>query len=246
MSNNTVSIINQTTSALSYVNSQVSVSSGSTTTVPYGLLPYLALDPNFISDANGLRIILSDGMNQYTGAAITKYLSTWLASGAPQNSSDPVTFTLAGMGFSTTGNASLNNTTETPVILLANPSNSGINARAMYFYAAPNSTQGIVTVNIYTNPTVSANGTAVTPVNNLVSASAPLSSMNLYGGPTISANGTKRLTVVTNAGADASLFNFAQTAILAPGNTMLMTVTVGNIGLLSSVNTYFYLQWVEA
>lgn len=239
-------VINQTSNTLSYVNGQVSIPPNGQSYVSSGIIPYLVLDPSFRRDVGNGYIQISDTLNMFSGASALEYLKTWLANGVPQNSNDPVAFTLAGLGFSSTGNLSLSNTTETPVLLLTNPSTNNVSARAMFLYAAPNSTQGIVTINIYINPTVSSNGTQIPTQNNLVSATAPASAMVVYGGPTISNMGTKRITVVTNANSDSSLFNFAQTAILTPGNNMLMTLTVSNIGLLSSVNTYFYMQWVEA
>lgn len=239
-------VINQTNNTVSYLSGQFTVNPTSQSLIDFGLVPYLSLDPGFKNDLLNNNVLLSDSINIYQGANAISYLNTWIMKGPPQNSNDPVSFTLAGKGFSVTGSATLNSSTETPVLLLTNPSTSSINARAIYFYAAPNSTQGIVNISIYTNPTVTSNGTQIPTSNNLVSASAPSSSMIAYAAPSVTSNGASRITMVTNSNADFSLFNFAQTAIMAPGNSMLMTVTINNLGLLSNVTTYFYLQWVEA
>lgn len=242
---NQLIVINQSSNNLSYMSGQVTVSPNGQSSINFGLIPYLILDPNFKNDVLVKNIYLSDSVNIYVANDALDFLSTWLQRGPPQNANDPVIFTLAGKGFSVTGDAKLSATSETPVLLLQNPPSSLLNARAIYFYAAPNSTQGIVTINIYINPTVTNAGTPIPIVNNLITSNAPASSMLAYGAPSVNANGTKRITIVTNSNADTSLFNFAQTAILGPNNSILMTVTLSNLGLLASVDTFFYLQWVE-
>lgn len=243
----TVTILNLTSNPLSYVNGRVTIAANSNTVVSFGLVPYLALDGAFNADLLAVipNVAVSDGTAVYSGQDGQAYLAKWLASGPPQNSNDPVAFTLAGMGFSTTADASLNSSSETALLLLVNPANSGVNARAMFFYAASEATQGIITIRVYTNPTVSSNGTPLTISNNLVSESAPVSLMQAFGSPTVSANGTKRMSIVSIANGNTDLLNLAQTAILTPGNSMLLTVTATNLGLLASALTHFYMQWVE-
>lgn len=240
-------LINQTASPLSYINNQIVVPANSQTTISYGLIPYLAIDPNFVNDVSSVPLVItvSDGVTEHSGPDARDFVNQWISSGPPQNSNDPVSFTLAGMGFSCTADAVLNSSTETPLLLLKNPSSSVVNARAMFFYAATESSSGIISIKIYSNPTVTSNGGNLTISNNLVQSGVPTSAVNAYSGPSVSANGTKRLTVVSVANGNTNLLNFAQTAILAPGNSMLVTVSVTNLGLLASANTHFYLQWVE-
>lgn len=240
-------ILNKTGNPLSYINGQIAVAANSQTSVPYGLIPYLATDAQFVADISSIPLVVtvSDGMTEYTGPAAQDYINQWIAGGPPQNSSDPVAFTLAGMGFSITADATLTSSTETPLLLLKNPSNATVNSRAMFFYAATDNSSGIITIRVYTNPTVTANGATLPISNNLVQAGVPSSLMTAYASPTISANGTKRITLVSVANGNTDLLNFAQTAILAPGNTMLITVSVTNLGLLASALTHFYLQWAE-
>ena len=242
-----LSIINQTDIQLSYVNGRIIVPAQGSVVVPQGLVPYLSLDASFLGDISSIpgKATLSDGVTTYSGTNAYQYLQNWIVGTPPQNSNDPISFTLAGMGFSITADATLSSGTETPLLLLRNPNNSTVNARAMYFYAAAESSQGIVTIRIYTNPTISNTGNALPSSNNLVQAGAPVSALNAYASPTISNNGTKRITIITVANGNTDLFNFAQTAILAPGNDLLMTVAVSNLGLLGSANTHFFMQWVE-
>lgn len=242
-----VYVLNLTSNQLSFLSGKVVVPANGNTTVSDGLIPYLAQDSTFNSYllATPPSVSVSDGVTVYNGQDGKNFLAQWLVSGPPQNSNDPIAFTLAGMGFSCTADANLNSASETPLLLLVNPANSGANARAMFFYAASEATQGIITIRVYTNPTISNNGTALPVSNNLVSTSAPSSVMQAYGSPTISANGTKRMSIVSIANGNTDLLNLAQTAILTPGNVMLLTVTANNLGLLSSALTHFYMQWVE-
>ena len=241
-------LINQTPNSTSYVNGRISLPASGQVSVSQGLIPYLALDANFLSDimSSPPNTIISDSVSNYSGTNAYQYIQTWLANGPPQNSNDPVAFTLAGMGFSVTASATLNSATEVPLLLLTNPNNSTVNARAMFFFAAPAAAQGIVTVKGYTNPTITNNGNSLPIQNNLVEANPPVSAMNAYALPTVSNNGALRIGLVSNANASTDLINFAQTAILTPGNSLLITVSVNNLGLLSSALTYFYMQWVEA
>ena len=242
-----ISLVNQTASNLSYLNGRVTVAPNGATSILSGLLPYVSIDPQILNDISQNIIQVNDGYNLYAGDPAKNLLQdTWLMGTPPQTSNDPIAFTLAGMGFSITADATLSSSTETPLLLLSNPISSLVNARAMFFYAAPEGAQGVVSIRVYTNPTVSNNGTALPIQNNLVMAGVPASSLNAYASPTVSSNGSKRITLVSVANGNTNLLNFAQTAILAPGNTMLITVSISNLGLLGSDLTHFYMQWAEA
>lgn len=241
-------VVNLTANQLSYLGGKVIIAPNSNSIVSSGVAPYLALDATFNSDltASPPNVAVSDGVTVFDSEKSKSYLATWLAAGPPQNSNDPIAFTLAGMGFSVTADSVLNSSTETALLLLTNPANSGINLRAMFFYAAAESNQGTVTIRAYSNPTVTSNGTPLPISNNLVQDGSPSSSAQAFALPTISNNGVKRISLVSVAAGNTDLLNFAQTAILAPGNSLLLTVTVNNLGLLTSALTHFFMQWVEA
>lgn len=156
-----------------------------------------------------------------------------------------IDYTIAGNNFSISAAASLSSSTLTPLFLLVNPNTSTVNARAMFFAVSTNATQGIVTITGYSNPTVTSNGTPVSINNNFIQAGAPASALQAYALPSVSANGTSRIGLVSVANASTDMINFAQTATLAPGNSFMIAVTVTNLGLLGSANTYFFMQWVE-
>jgi len=242
-----ISLINNRGSQVTYVNGQIVLPASGSVTVSYGLIPYIAVDFGLKNDLLNLNTSISDGYSTYTGSqAVDLLTQIWVGGTPPQNSNDPVSFSLAGFGFSANASATLSSSTETSILLLTNPSNSGKNARAMFFFAAPASSTGIVTIKGYVNPTVTNNGTALSINNNLVIAGAPSSICNAYTSPTTSNDGTLMIGLVSSANADTDMINFAQTAILTPGNSLLLTVSVANLGLLATALTYFYLQWVEA
>lgn len=150
-----------------------------------------------------------------------------------------------GKMFSFDADVSLSSTTETNVLYFKNPSGSGVNAKAVITYIATDSTQGIITTRFYSNPTVSANGSTLTPTNNLIETSPPASAMQIFTGPTASARGTKLISLVASVAFPCNIDNLQRTIILAPGNSLLISTQMANIGLLSSVLAHYYFQWTE-
>jgi hypothetical protein len=93
-------------------------------------------------------------------------------------------FTLSGSFSATTAG------TDNPIFLIKNPSGSG---KIFYLYRI---LVGSATVNvqmdirIFSNPTITSNGTSETPRNNLIGSSVT-SAFTAFSLPTISANGTR-------------------------------------------------------
>jgi hypothetical protein len=241
-------LVNQTNNETSYANGQVVLPAAGQVNVGYGILPYLAVDFTLRNDLTLANTVINDGYNNYQGTAAVELLTDlWIQGNPPQNSSDPIAFALAGNSFSVAGNISLTSTTQTAVVLLQNPLSNTINARAMLLSVSPQATQGTILSEFYTNPTLSNNGTSLIPQNSLISSSAPASAINVYSSPTVNGSnyGTLRLALVNNAGSNSFFTDLNQTIILAPGNSVLITFTASNLGLLSNVTAYYFLQWVE-
>lgn len=244
-----ITLLNQTGSSKTYVNGQVSLPASGNVNVSSGLIPFLAIDPNFLGDVTINLVAVSDTVNTYTGDSAVQFIKeNWITGITPQNSSDPVAFSLAGYGFSITADAALANTSETNLLLLKNPANSGFNGRALFLYAATDSTQGLLTTRAYVNPTVTNNGTDISSIiqNNFVgNAGNPSAIMQAFSGPTTSALGAKRISLVSAAQTSPPIHDFKQTPILAPGNSLLITGQAANLGLLANLSCHFFLEWVE-
>jgi hypothetical protein len=115
----------------------------------------------------------------------------------------------------------LANTTESAVMLLTNPAANKV-ALFNYLSSAASLTSGnSVTFKFYYNPTITGNGTALTPVN-LRYLSANTSVMTAFKSPTISSNGTYLYSIQANFGqsTDSKILS-----ILDPGKSLLVTAT---------------------
>lgn len=120
-------------------------------------------------------------------------------------------------------------TTETPAMLLTNAAANTVGLFS-YLAAGASLTSGnSVVFKFYYNPTITSNGTALTPVN-LRFASGNLSAMTAFKAPTISANGTYLYSMQANFGS-GSVSNII--SVLDPGKSLLVTAT-------ASANTTAY------
>lgn len=132
--------------------------------------------------------------------------------------------TYLGNSFVYTTSQTIAGTSETPIILLTNPAS---NTKSLFFNLRKltcTTASHSAIFNFYSAPTISANGTAQTPIN-FRPASATTSSMNIYLSPTISSNGSLMSALISaNQTPDVS----SVLVVLDPGQSLLTTVTVSN------------------
>lgn len=245
----TITLVNKTDAQLSYLTGLVLVPAASTLSISNGILFFLFNDDSFIDDIWKASVSVSTSRGELLTSAAFDYLEqniTFMK--LSQNSNDPITFSSAGYGFSITSEFSLGNDNESPILLLRNPNNSGYSGRALYIYAATNSTQGILTTRAYTAPTVTNTGSDISSLiqNNYAGlTNPPIPAIKAYSGPTVSANGAKRITLVTPANTSPPVQDFKQTAILGPNQDFLVTCQAANRGLLASLSCTLFMLWVE-
>ena len=131
----------------------------------------------------------------------------------------------------------LANKLETPIMYIDNPVSSGMDVE---FYDMELGTPNNITFifRLYFNPTITVNGTPITPVN-LNTASTNTSSANVYFLPTASANGTLAHLDVITIGTLRSPLEFGLS--VAEGTSALMTLQAS-----SANNDYFLVpKWAE-
>jgi hypothetical protein len=116
--------------------------------------------------------------------------------------------------------------TEVPIVLLKNPVSSGKILRIdEVLFACQSNTSGAITCRVYFTPTITANGTAYTPIWGKVMASPPSSSINAFLSPTISAFGTRIKTIHSITG-DSREYDFSDDPLLVdPNMNLLFTLT---------------------
>lgn len=131
---------------------------------------------------------------------------------------------------------SIASTSETPIILL---SNSAANNTSVFLTLKKllclTANQSAL-FKIYYDPTVTGNGTPVTPVN-LKNGSSAVANASVFTSPTTSSNGTY-IAALASANVDANVSDVLQ--IIDPGHTMLITVTLSqnNARFLSEIIFY--------
>jgi hypothetical protein len=138
-------------------------------------------------------------------------------------------------------------TTETPIFLLKNPNASGVTLKVMQFILGLLASVGSATGNnailrLYLDPTITANGTALTISNLASKTGVPASVMTAFSSPTITANGTK-LGAYSLASQEGSLFlpqNF--TRLLGSNHNWLITQTAIVNGTSTGV---VQIEWIE-
>jgi hypothetical protein len=138
--------------------------------------------------------------------------------------------------------------TETATFLIKNPTGSGKVLKLNFILCGLLQSVGSATGNqdvfrLYLDPTVTANGTAVT-ISNLYSTSSPAASvMTAFSSPTVTANGTKLgVYAVATQGNDTCLMPQHLTRILDPGHSWLFT----QAGIVNGASTgIVQLEWIE-
>ena len=139
----------------------------------------------------------------------------------PPQSSQIGDYTNADKVFSVSSklNAALSSV-ENPMFLIRNPTGSGKKIYIVRGEAGTTDANITVDVRVFSSPTVTANGTVVTPVNNKV-GSVAASSVLANSLPTVSANGSVLRDVVN--GQNSNSVPFAQdSAIIMPENSAIL------------------------
>jgi len=129
-------------------------------------------------------------------------------------------------------------TTETPLLILENPSGAKIPLTVFLKKLLVITSGHIGLFKLYVNPTGVTGGAAKTPLNLRVNASSPPSQALAYSLPTVSTNGTI-LGAWNGSNVDAIL---NEVLILDPGNSLLVTVTAQAIS--DQVDAQF--DWSES
>jgi len=132
-------------------------------------------------------------------------------------------------------------TSETAFMLLSNPATSG---KSLFMFNQNMSVNSAATgataiFRFYINPTVTTNGTTITPNNNRVNSQSPTSLMKAYSSPTVSANGTFLVDLVTSSQIGTLQSN--DFVILDPGNSLLVTLTAS----AANIPVGMQLTWYE-
>lgn len=139
----------------------------------------------------------------------------------------------------TTGLGNIAGNTEQPLALLTNPSGSGKKILVTHFLFGTDSSNVRSIWRAYKNPTVTANGTALTIVNTYIKPSPMVSAMEAYHMPTVSANGTALNMAISPANAPSR--GVSRWYFMEPGNSLLVTIENSQ----SNADSFGDVYWVE-
>lgn len=143
------------------------------------------------------------------------------------------TFTITGSG------------TENNFLLIRNPSGSGKQIRLIDITVGYTNTINVLAYfKLYSSPTVTANGTAITIKPGRIGSSVPSSSVNAYSNPTVSDRGTEYLNFMAAGGpsTDASWrFEINQSILVDPNYDILLTGTPDG----TNRNVLLTVRWAE-
>ena len=112
--------------------------------------------------------------------------------------------------------------TETNIVLIKNPSSSGLLASFYRFIMDCITKGGQATFRFYTNPTVTSNGTAVS-IGNRHIGHANTSSIQVFKSPVTSSAGAKFITLSVGKDSNSFYFPLQGSIILAQNNSLLIT-----------------------
>lgn len=143
--------------------------------------------------------------------------------------------------FAATAAVSNGNTTETPLFYFTNPNGSGKVVKFRRFVLGASTTASHqVIYNFYLNPTISANGTVVTPQGGRQTGQA-VTAVSVFSAPTASSNGnlffTRRIWSQSTDGFE----DFNHELVLDPNNKLLITTTQS----ASAASGFVSAEWVE-
>lgn len=155
-------------------------------------------------------------------------------SGVPLSKRDIESYSLLQKNFgATTGMNAIATVSETSYFLLKNPSGSGKALRIFQTrigHQATTASNGIL-FNFYANPTVTANGTSLTPVNQRIVSGAAATVAQAFRSPTTTSFGTKLFESQSFGQFPSLEMNFPHQIILDANNTLLVSVTGTSINL---------------
>jgi len=116
----------------------------------------------------------------------------------------------------------IGSTSEVPYALVINPSGSGLSMfNVLRRISIIVTGSAIATFRFYATPTVTANGTPLTPGNLRINAASKASVMKMYSLPTVSNNGTFIAEIGTTSSGNP--YDSDVLTILDPGVTLLVT-----------------------
>lgn len=140
---------------------------------------------------------------------------------------------------STTDFNTLTGTTEKPYFLLRNPGSNTKPILTTFFEGGLDSVTARTIARIYADPTITADGTALTENNTYIKTSPATSTIDTFKLPTISANGT--LLDIKIIAADQSSAGRNRFFLVDPGHDILVTVenSIANVSMLLAV------FWIE-
>lgn len=131
--------------------------------------------------------------------------------------------------------------TNNNVVLFRNPVGSGKNVYIYRIFAGCTVTNVGVEFKVFSSPTVTANGSAVTIGSRFVNNGAPASSMLVNTLPTISAQGTAVAVAMFGHNTDSVILSEGFSFGVAPGGTILITANPSS----NNRNVAIEISWAE-
>lgn len=197
-------------------------------------------------DATGMPI--AAGYSQYRApstATLNKFtLNPSDQFGVPIATTNIQNHTLLQMSFATsTGINSVAASAETAYFLLKNPTGSNKVLRLFLMRIGHQATTASTTMayRLYANPTITANGTALTIVNQRIVSGASATAMQAFRSPTISANGSLMTEFMTFGQTPFPEINFPHYIAIDANNSVLVTVQSSGLNVPSAVSAV----WAE-
>jgi len=188
-----------------------------------------------ISRAGDIDVRIVDATSQYT-AKVDSIGNIYASGGASNAASLGKLFWLPVAVNITPAN------TEVNILHILNPSGSGKTViLCCVDYGFSNTTAVAARFKWYSNPTITAAGTTVTPVNGLI-GSAVTSAINTYTSPTHSARGTEMVSHSVYGGTQSfAQFLFDGRIVIPANNRILLTGTPDGVNRGTLIN----LRWIE-
>lgn len=116
-------------------------------------------------------------------------------------------------------------TSETAIYLFKNPNASGKKCK---IFKGLFNLGGTVTYRFYHTPTITTNGTAITPINQRISSSPPVAVATPFYSPTVSSNGTYMFQYASSAQTSTDEIEFAWQPTIDPNFNLLITAQAGS------------------
>lgn len=139
----------------------------------------------------------------------------------------------------TTGLGPVSSTDEYDLLMLRNPSGSGKKILITHFAFGVDSTSTRSIIRIYSDPTVTSDGTALSIVNTYITSSPKASVAEAFQDPVISSRGQSLNTVIRHANSDSRGLN--RFYWLDPGHVALLTCHNSN----ANADTFADVYWLE-